>query len=298
MALDKSANGHVNGYVVTTKPKRAIQTRARQGRVGWLTKQITRCVAAPFDRYHARLHFTNHRYRILVWYSIATILLRCPANESLITESSPKICKPYLRVRSFVAPHLTPYYDAYAAPYVQKVQPYYDIADKKVITPAVTYGKTYGAPRLAKAQKYGQAQWDKAIHPELLKFNKLAQDQYLKTVGPYANKAGSAISPYYNIARDNAIKIYHSSILPAYTTVQPHAISAYKVASNFALHTGYPYAKWIGTTAVVFVDRTIWPKIRILYGENVEPQLVRIGQRLGRYRDGKRLKAAIEEFKP
>lgn len=46
---------------------------------------------------------------------------------------------------------------------------------------------------------------------------------------------------------------------------------------------------------MVFLERNVFPKIKILYGENVEPQLIRIGERLGRYRDGKKVKAAVEE---
>ncbi len=51
---------------------------------------------------------------------------------------------------------------------------------------------------------------------------------------------------------------------------------------------------WGGTSVVAFFDRTLWPSMRILYGENVEPQLVRISERLGRYRDGKKVKAAAD----
>jgi hypothetical protein len=67
------------------------------------------------------------------------------------------------------------------------------------------------------------------------------------------------------------------------------------MASGFALNTAIPYTKWAWTTGSVFLDRTVWPKIRILYGENVEPQLVRIGERLGRYRNGQKLLSVIEE---
>ena len=66
------------------------------------------------------------------------------------------------------------------------------------------------------------------------------------------------------------------------------------MATDFTRNTAIPYSKWAWTTGVVFVDRIIWPKLRILYGENVEPQLVRIGERLGRYRDGKKLMAVVD----
>ena len=75
----------------------------------------------------------------------------------------------------------------------------------------------------------------------------------------------------------------------------PMPFTAMVWANDFTLNTAIPYTQWAWTTASVFLDRTVWPKVRILYGENVEPQLVRIGERLGRYRDGKKLKAVIDE---
>jgi hypothetical protein len=70
---------------------------------------------------------------------------------------------------------------------------------------------------------------------------------------------------------------------------------AYDAVYKFTINIGIPYAQWAWQTSWAFVERTLWPKMRILYGENVEPQLVRIGERLGRYRDGKNIQAAVDE---
>lgn len=231
----------------------------------------------------------------MTWYSIVTILLRCPATTKDLTESSPKICKPYFQLRSAVTPHLEPYYDQYAAPYVDAARPYYNIVDQRVITPATALGKKYGAPRVQQVQAYGQAQWQKNVQPQVTKYQGLAKGKYDQTLGPHINNAITSTTPYYNTARDSALQTYYGHVLPTYTTVQPYAVQGYGIASKFAIGTALPYTKWAWTTGTVFLDRTIWPKLRILYGENVEPQLVRIGERLGRYRDGKKLKAAVDE---
>jgi hypothetical protein len=159
----------------------------------------------------------------------------------------------------------------------------------------VTYGWKYGAPRLEQLQAFGQAQWEKSLQPRVFKFNAAAQQQYTQSLAPYVNKFVTAATPYYNIAKDSALQTYYFSILPAYNTLQPYAEHAYGVGNDFAINTGIPYAKWVWSTSVTFLDRTVWLKLRILYGENVEPQLVRIGERLGRYRDGKKLQAAVDE---
>lgn len=179
---------------------------------------------------------------------------------------------------------------------MQKVEPYYQTLDKRVIVPASALAKKHGAPRLAQAQKFGQAQWEKTVQPQLFKVNSAVKDQYTKTLAPHVSKFTSAAAPYYKAARENVEEVYHKTLLPAYDTLQPYAYRAYSVSNDFAVTTGIPYAKWAWASGVLFLDRTIWPKLRILYGENVEPQLVRIGERLGRYRDGKRLKAAVEEI--
>jgi hypothetical protein len=174
-------------------------------------------------------------------------------------------------------------------------QPYYDILDKRIITPAKDLGLKYGAPRVAQAQAFGQAQWEKTLQPQVLKYQGIAKERYDQTLSPHVEKAIAAASPYYDLAKTNAFQTYYEHILPTYNTVQPYALQGYGAVNDFTINTAIPYSKWAWTTGAVFLDRTVWPRLRILYGENVEPQLVRIGERLGRYRDGKKLKAAVDE---
>lgn len=233
--------------------------------------------------------------RLITWYSIITVIFRCPTSPDLLNDTSPKICKPYFQVKSTLAPYVVPHYDTFVAPHVDSVKPYYNILDKNVITPAAFYGKKYGAPRVAQAQAFGKAHWEKRIQPQVSKLHAVALQQYNKTLAPHIQSVSAATGPYAKFAKDNALQTYYASILPAYTALQPYAQHAYTLGSNFTVDTGIPYAKWALDSGIVFLDRTVWPKVKILYGENVEPQLVRIGERLGRYRDGKRLKAIIEE---
>ncbi len=234
--------------------------------------------------------------RLVIWYSIISVFFRCPASIDLVTESSPKICKPYFQVKSQVAPHLTPYYDAYAASYVDAARPYYDVLEKRLITPATAYGTKYGAPRLAQVQAFSQVHWEKSIQPQVSKFNDIANQQYSQNLAPYVNKVVNLTGPYYAVSKDSALQTFYGSILPTYSAIQPYAQHGYGVINKFAVDTGIPYAEWAWTNGIIFLNRTVWPKVRILYGENVEPQLVRIGERLGRYRDGKKLQVAVDEI--
>jgi hypothetical protein len=234
-------------------------------------------------------------HRLLLWYSIITIVFRCPSSPADITDDSPKICCTYFQAKDFLQPHLGPYFTTYAQPYVESVKPYYDKLDQHVITPATHFGKKYGAPRIQQAQAYGKAQWEKQLQPTVSKVYDTGYKRYNATLAPHIHKVSDAVHPYVQIAHNSALDTYYTTLLPTYSVVQPYIHNSYELGKNFTLNTGIPYTKIAWTSAIVFLDRTIWPRVKIIYGENVEPQLVRIGERLGRYRDGKKLKQSIHE---
>lgn len=191
-----------------------------------------------------------------------------------------------------MAPHLEPYYDTYAAPYVELARPYYETVDQKVLTPGWTYATKYGGPRVAQAQEFGQAHWEKNVQPELAKYQALAKVKYDQTLAPHVEKASSVVAPYYDIARTNVLQTYHEVLLPSYVFVQPYAQKGYATASTFTTETAIPSVAWAWNNTFIFLDSTVWPQVRILYKQNVEPQLVKIGQRIGRHNASNTQKAA------
>jgi len=208
------------------------------------------------------------------------------------------VCQSYFQLRSEITPYLEPYYNTYAAPYVESARPYVDKLDKQVYKPVVRLGKrsygTFGAPRIDQARAYGQSQWRKTVRPKLELTREQAQKQYDSSLAPHVSRVSAATKPYYNVARHNILETYHSLLLPTYASTLPYAQKAYTLAHGFVVDTGLPYTQWAWASTTAFVNRTLWPQMRILYGENVEPQLVRISERLGRYRDGKKVKAVAE----
>ncbi|KAL8871019.1 MAG: hypothetical protein Q9174_003067, partial [Haloplaca sp. 1 TL-2023] len=237
--------------------------------------------------------------RILFWYTLFTTQFRCPSSITDITNDHSRVCHPYLTARSHINPYAQPYYDQYVAPYVDAARPYTDKYEQKIYTPVYTFSKQsydqYGAPRVQQASDFGQHHWEQTLRPKIQEAQTQAKTQYDTYLGPHVDKAWVVGESYYSISRQNVLHVYNSQVLPAYNVAQPHLQKAYSTVEGFALDTGIPYARSAWLSTVVLFDRTIWPQLRIVYGENVEPQLVRIGERLGRYRDGKRLKAAVKE---
>ncbi|KAH6635751.1 hypothetical protein F5144DRAFT_486551 [Chaetomium tenue] len=221
--------------------------------------------------------------RLLTWYSILSILFRCPATLDACDNTSPRICKPYFQLKHALVPRVEPYYDTYAAPYVELVRPYYNTVDQTVITPTWSYAKQYGGPRVQQIQALGTAQWEKSVQPQIEKYQGLARAQYNEKLGPHIDRVSDAFGPYYDIARTNTLQTYHELLVPTYLYLQPHLHEGYRAASAFTGDTVVPAFVWTWNKTYAFLDGTVGPQIRAVYVENVEPQLVKIGKRLGRY---------------
>ncbi|KAH6838650.1 hypothetical protein B0I37DRAFT_242402 [Chaetomium sp. MPI-CAGE-AT-0009] len=226
--------------------------------------------------------------RLLTWYSILSILFRCPATLEACDDTSPRICKPYFQLKHAVVPRVEPFYDTYAAPYAELVRPYYNTVGQTVITPTWSYAKQYGAPRVQQIQALGTAQWEKSVQPQVEKYQGLARAQYDEKLAPYIDRVSAAFGPYYDIARTNTLQTYHEFLVPTYLYLQPHLHEGYRATSTFTSGTVVPAFVWTWNKTYAFLDGTVGPQIRAVYVENVEPQLVKIGKRLGRYSTGKK----------
>ena len=202
-------------------------------------------------------------------------------------------------MRSHVAPYVEPYYNSYAAPHVEKARPYVEKFNQEIYTPSLAYGKlsydAYGAPRVQQVRAYGQEKWANLVKPQIDTAQAQVKKQYDSNLAPQVNKASAAAAPYYTFSRNSIFEIYNTHISPALEASRPYAERTYAFGHKLTVETGLPYAQSAWSSTVVFFDHIIWPKLRILYGDNVEPQLVRIGERLGRYRDGRKLRAVMEE---
>jgi hypothetical protein len=251
--------------------------------------------------FHGALHIHMHAIaltaaltstRVSVWYLIATFLFRCPSSSSQLSETSPRVCKPYLQTRSYAAPYLDPYYQTFVAPQIDKIRPY--------IEPVSTFTKdkygTYGAHRVEQAQKYAESEWARTVRPQLQNVQDQAKVQYDQYLGPHVLKTQNALTPYYKQTKDSLVEIYHLSLLPTYEAVLPYARQGYAQGNHIVAHIIFPTVRSAQQMTWKFIARTIWPQLRVLYGDNVEPQLVRIQERLGRYKDQQKVESAVDSI--
>jgi hypothetical protein len=265
-----SANGHMNGHAQKT-PLTTRSTRPRKSR-RTMTGVLASLVA-----------------RLATWYLIVTLLFRCPASPTQLDGASPRVCKPYLQTRSYAAPYVDPYYETYVAPQVAKVQPY--------TAPIAAFAQekyaAYGAHRVEHARRYVEAQYDRAVRPQLQRAQGKAKAQYDVYLGPHVQTATDAAAPHYNKLRASSAGIYQSAILPAYKRSLPFLQQGHAYGHHLLVDVVYPHVHSAKDAAWAFVLRSVWPQLRVLYGDNVEPQLVRISERLGRYRDQQKVESVV-----
>ncbi|CRG90528.1 hypothetical protein PISL3812_07572 [Talaromyces islandicus] len=238
--------------------------------------------------------------RLFVWYTVLTPFFQCPSNLSELNDSSPRLCKPYLIARSHIEPHVDPYYQAYAAPYVERARPYAQSFNEKIYTPASEVAirgyHTYGAPALAKGREYGQQQWEAVVIPQLKSAQAKANDLYTSNVDPYLQKAILVSSPYIDPIATKATQFKEEYFLPVYIWSKPFIGKAYISGQNFLVETAIPVAHQGWSSLVIFTRTNLLPTVTGLYSENVEPQLVKIGERLASYREGRKLRTVVDEF--
>ncbi|RDI83661.1 hypothetical protein Vi05172_g6203 [Venturia inaequalis] len=236
---------------------------------------------------------------LLFWYTVYAAVFKCPSSASDINVDTPRICKPYLQLREMAAPHIEPHYDAYLKPYVEQARPHVEHYNEKYYAPAVTFAKhnydVYGAPRVAQLQSHTDEAWKTNVKPRLEIRRQWAMQQYEKNLAPHVHRVVTVTSPYITSTKTRVAEIYDSILIPTFERVVPYLKDVYVKGHQVASEIFLPYFHLARQKTLDFVDRNVWPQLVVLYGENVEPQLTKISERLGRYKDSKKLQAAVTE---
>lgn len=261
-----------------------------------INEQNVRLKPAKMKKQRKGIFRLTNILRLLIWVSIFTVFY-CPSSNIPLNEDSPKICVAYYKVADFEVPTLQPYFEKFATPYIGPILPYCLMLKKRVITPTMRAGKRYGKPIVIKVQDLGGTYWQKHIHKYAQKYYDVIEEKYQESVSPYVDFAYTSVSPLCHDAEKYARTAYSEIIMPNYRVAKPRIIDGYKLASDTVVKTLYPFAKWTFKAGKTFLTRTLGPKLVIIYGESVEPQLKKIGKRLGRYREVRGIKSAVNDIK-
>lgn len=227
------------------------------------------------------------------------MLFRCPSSPRSLDSQSPAVCRQYFTAKTHIQPYLEPYYDTYASQYVDKARPYANTVDTRVVQPVTSVAlqnyQRFAAPQVAKARAYVQAQWERYALPRLRKAQQSAQLAYEENLAPQVQRVSEVATPYYESAKENAAHAHEKHIIPAIVYSQPHVYKAYAAAQKFALEKAVPFVHHVWKHLIIFVDGTLWPFLKKVYGDNIRPQLVMISERIAKYQEGRKLQSAMDE---
>lgn len=186
---------------------------------------------------------------------------------------------------------MRPYYDTYLAHHVEKVQPYYENTKSSIVLPTYKFTRVhydkYAQPLIKKFDESGRYHLQHTVKPRLDDAQAVLVERFHTTMGPY-------VTPYYKTISTSARDLWEIEIYPAYRYVAPYATRSYHAVEHFTRNTALPQTRFAIATTCALLQRHVLPTLQILYGENIEPQIVKISQRLLGYRDNKKLKAAVE----
>lgn len=231
-------------------------------------------------------------------------------------------------MRDQVVFHLEPYYNnlakPFVQPYVEAARPYVVRLNNEVVGPVVTVSKEaygrYGAERVEAARDYAYHYWQRNLELRLDNLKDILRHYYTLFAAPRLARVQAAVEPVTKQilplllhAQIFAQKEWRSTVIPAYNrskplvrhaytrthqyldrVVRPYAIRVYDASYRYTTAKALPQARSLATRILHFIKIQVWYPIRILYGENVEPQLSKIRERLTSYRDSKKIEAAVE----
>lgn len=181
-------------------------------------------------------------------------------------------------------PHAKPYYDRYAAPYIEIVEPYYNTVHTKVLVPAHALALRHGAPWVERGQTIVVQQWQANGQPHVQRLQLIAKARHDQYIAPHVTKANEVLGPHIATVRTGTQHAINQYAVPAYDFAKPHAIRGYEASRDVAVIHVIPTVNWVWSSTQEFLNSSVWPQLRVVYVTNVEPQLVRIGERLDQYR--------------
>src|SRR5277367_159072 len=252
---------------------------------------------------------SDNSCRLAAWYALYMIFYACPPNARL-DPAAPAVCQRFDTMRHSSLPYIKPYYDTYAEPYLAKAQPY--------LSKGQGYYEQFGAPTVAK----GQDLWVKQASPRIKSGYSAVQDQYTQKVYPLLDRAvlqrsrdvyskyldshvqklseqyTKSVHPHIQTLGRRSLELYNERLVPAYEAAAPRVRHAFHTAEGAYAKQVEPRVHAVLQWILVKFETVIVPRVTILWGVHVQPQLDRIYDKLFGNKEARQVAAkAVSEGK-
>ena len=203
------------------------------------------------------------------------VLFQCP---TVPDSSSSTVCHVCSKFCHTLAPHVQPYYEAYALPYFDKITPYVYHYNNAYFYPAfemvsIRYEK-YAQPSIQKVRTIADTKYYEELHSYvnrgLIKLNNL----YAQHVAPHSS------IPYLRQLWCHVEGVYDTYLTPAFRRASPYLDRVYENSRHATVAVLDPYVRRGARVGVEWFDRHIWNGIRDIWRDYVEVQVYRIKESL------------------
>ena len=259
------------------------------GLLGLPVKESRRAMRKP------RSFVASWLIRFGVLYTLYMILVGCP---TVPNEADPAVCHRYYDLKRIavkhVAPHVQPYYEQYASPYIAKGEPFYHQANE-----LYKQADIYARPAAQKTHKLyrdnlhpyvdrgyvaGKSIFDDKVGRHIYQvYDEVefkARRAWYQYAGRHIDSAGThysrLVAPHLDQAKLQAQQVWHKALVPSYNKAKPHAIAAARQgAKHYHTHV-HPQVLKLWRAIKHFVNTRIMPTIRRYYYLYIDPQVSRI----------------------
>lgn len=233
---------------------------------------------------------SNTFLRLFVYYLIYLVVWQCPFRSTL-TDSSPLLCRPFHGLFNIAEGYVSPYYDQYAAPYVEIARPYTEKAhatfQSKVAAP-VTEGTTKVYTTYLHPVVVENTEKLKVFaEPVTSKFSEVYSTHFVPLKCKAVQYCNRYVVPTWDFSKTYLYRFHAYVLTPAYYKVSTYTWTLVNYAKVHILPKAKHYASIVWDILTTYV-KLAWnwligivsPKVSGLYERTIEPQVNKIIDRI------------------
>lgn len=228
--------------------------------------------------------------RLFCYYVIFLLFWQCPYSSKL-SDSSSTLCFPLHNLLHRADPYISPYYQEYAAPYVDIARPYTDQAQKvfqsRVAEPVISKSSQVYVSHIQPVVVKNSEKLVVLAQPVTDKFTEL----YSLHIGPLRYKATEFckqyVRPTWDFSATHLHRLHVYVLTPAYYKVSHYTYTLVKFAQVHILPKAKHYGKIVGDFVYTYVKLSwkwivgvVSPKVSSVYERTIEPQVNKIIDRI------------------
>lgn len=199
--------------------------------------------------------------------------------------------------RSHIDTYIIPYYHEHGEKYVQVVHPYVQKVNERVYVPISEFTKrkyrAHGEPRVDIVLSYVRNNWQHFAEPRIRSLKNTAILRYNNTISPHVKQVVSTAALYQRALIAHASFVHGFIVRKYHQHADPIVRHIYHSGRLIFIARVLPHIERGWLSYISFMNGTVRPFMTGLYTKNVEPQLVKISQKLASYKEGRKVRGTV-----